>query len=418
MSTLVTIASGDLITNSRADINGNFTALNTDKEEVSNKSTDTSMAANSDTLYPSQKAVKTFVESIVTVNASEVVKGAVEEATDAEMDAGSATGGTGAKLFVTPAKLVAFFSGFGDGSDGALAISSGTTTLAGDKQYTSISVTGTAILDTAGYRIYCQGTVTVDASSGACIKNNGGAGGNASAGTAGTAGTVAPGVTVPAGIVGKVGATGRSTTGTGASGTAGNNITLSIGVVGVAGGTGGTAGGGNNGGAGGAAGTLSASANKLATIADTSPLADYVFATNTFAAVKGASGSGSGGAGGQNGSAVTTGGGGGSGASGGCVFIAAKQFILTGAGAIQATGGAGGNGGNGNGTGGGEVGGGGGGGGGAGGQVILIYHFLNDSSLISIAGGAGGTGGTQANGGSDGATGTTGTTGKKYLIQV
>ena len=136
MSTLVTIASGDLITNSRADINGNFTALNTDKEEVSNKSTDTSMAANSDTLYPSQKAVKTFVESIVTVNASEVVKGAVEEATDAEMDAGSATGGTGAKLFVTPAKLVAFFSGFGDGSDGALAISSGTTTLAGDKQYT------------------------------------------------------------------------------------------------------------------------------------------------------------------------------------------------------------------------------------------------------------------------------------------
>jgi len=369
MSTLVTIQSTDLITNSRADINDNFSALNTDKMETSVLDTDTTLAANSDAKIPSQKAVKAYVDATVTVDASEVVKGAVEEATDAEMDAGSATGSTGAKLFITPAKLVSFLSGFGDGSDGALSISSGTTTLTADKQYTSISVSGTAILETAGYRIYCQGTVTVDATSGACIRNNGGAGGNASAGTGGTAGTVAPGVNVPAGVAGKDGANGRSSTGTGASGTAGDNTTLSIGVVGVAGGAGGGAGGGNNGGAGGAAGTISVSANKLATIADTSPLADYALSTNTFAAVKGGSGSGSGGAGGQNGSAVTSGAGGGSGASGGCVFIAAKQFTLSGTGAIQAKGGAGGNGGNANGTGGGIVGGGGGGAGGAGGQA-------------------------------------------------
>jgi len=40
-----------------------------------------------------------------TGRASETAEGTVEEATDAEVTAGTATGGTGAKLFVTPAKL-------------------------------------------------------------------------------------------------------------------------------------------------------------------------------------------------------------------------------------------------------------------------------------------------------------------------
>lgn len=40
-------------------------------------------------------------------NASETVQGVVEEATQVETDAGAAVGGTGAKLFVTPAKLQA-----------------------------------------------------------------------------------------------------------------------------------------------------------------------------------------------------------------------------------------------------------------------------------------------------------------------
>ena len=43
MSTLVTIASGDLISNSRADINGNFTALNNEKIETSVLDTDTAL---------------------------------------------------------------------------------------------------------------------------------------------------------------------------------------------------------------------------------------------------------------------------------------------------------------------------------------------------------------------------------------
>lgn len=63
MSTIVTIASGDSITNSRADLNTNFQNLNTDKEETSNKDTDTTLAANSDTKYPSQRAVKAYVDA-------------------------------------------------------------------------------------------------------------------------------------------------------------------------------------------------------------------------------------------------------------------------------------------------------------------------------------------------------------------
>jgi hypothetical protein len=65
MSTLTTIQSTDLITNSRADINGNFSALNTDKLETSVLDTDTTLAANSDSKVATQKAVKAYVNSFV-----------------------------------------------------------------------------------------------------------------------------------------------------------------------------------------------------------------------------------------------------------------------------------------------------------------------------------------------------------------
>ncbi len=103
MSTIVTIQSTDLITNSRADINSNFSALNTDKIETSVLDTDTTLAANSDAKIATQKAVKAYVDAGGNVNASTTVKGIVEEATDAEVTAGTATGATGARLFVNPA---------------------------------------------------------------------------------------------------------------------------------------------------------------------------------------------------------------------------------------------------------------------------------------------------------------------------
>ncbi len=63
MSTLTTIQASDLITNSRADINNNFSALNTDKMETSVLDTDTSLAANSDSKVATQKAVKTYIDT-------------------------------------------------------------------------------------------------------------------------------------------------------------------------------------------------------------------------------------------------------------------------------------------------------------------------------------------------------------------
>ena len=51
-------------------------------------------------------------------NASETAKGVVEEATDAEVAAGTATGATGAKLFVTPAKLSTALGA--EGTEGAV----------------------------------------------------------------------------------------------------------------------------------------------------------------------------------------------------------------------------------------------------------------------------------------------------------
>lgn len=70
MATITTINASDNISDSREDINTNFSNLNTDKlessditgkEDVSNKKT--SLADNSDTFYPSQKAVKTAVDA-------------------------------------------------------------------------------------------------------------------------------------------------------------------------------------------------------------------------------------------------------------------------------------------------------------------------------------------------------------------
>lgn len=65
MSAITTIQGTDLITNSRTVINANFAALNADKIETSVIDTDTTLAANSDSKLPSQKAVKAYVDASV-----------------------------------------------------------------------------------------------------------------------------------------------------------------------------------------------------------------------------------------------------------------------------------------------------------------------------------------------------------------
>jgi hypothetical protein len=113
MTTIVTINGGDLIANSRTDINTNFANLNSDKIETSVLDTDSSLAANSDARIASQKAVKAYIDTLGGANASETVRGIVEEATDAEVTAGTAVGATGAKLMVTPAKLATRITALG-----------------------------------------------------------------------------------------------------------------------------------------------------------------------------------------------------------------------------------------------------------------------------------------------------------------
>lgn len=64
MSTITTIQGTDVISNSRTDINTNFSNLNTDKIETSYLDTDTTLAANSDSKIATQKATKTYVDSV------------------------------------------------------------------------------------------------------------------------------------------------------------------------------------------------------------------------------------------------------------------------------------------------------------------------------------------------------------------
>lgn len=102
MSTITTINGVDAISTSRTTINTNFSNLNTDKIETSTLDTDTTLAANSDSKIATQKAVKAYVDSGGNVNASTTARGIVELATQAEFNARTSTGATGAKLVVTP----------------------------------------------------------------------------------------------------------------------------------------------------------------------------------------------------------------------------------------------------------------------------------------------------------------------------
>lgn len=107
MSTITALVGTDGITtaNSMTKINTNFSNLNADKIETSTLDTDTSLAANSDSKIATQKAVKTYIDTSGGANASTTVRGIVEEATAAEITAGTATGATGARLYVNPNTL-------------------------------------------------------------------------------------------------------------------------------------------------------------------------------------------------------------------------------------------------------------------------------------------------------------------------
>lgn len=378
MSTITTILGGDFETNSRTVINTNFSNLNTDKFETSNIDTDTALAANSDTKVASQKAVKTYIDTVGGANASTTVRGVVEEATAAEVTARTAAGGTGARLFVNPGSLGNLIKFGGTGTDGALSITSGTTTIdcanasVVTKNYTSISITGGKL---AFSNPNVNGTIIILRSQGAVTITSG----------------TSP--AIDASAMGGNGGTGGATNGS--AGNNGINGGSTIVVATVFG----------NGGQGGASPqTGAAGGTRLAIIA---PIANIM---PLFC------GAGAGGGGGSSGSNFTSGGGGGGsainpggtatssstsgsspggngGRGGGALYIeCAGAYNCTST--ISVAGGAGTSGNNANA---------GAGGGGGGGTIIVRYGSLTaDSGTYTVTGGAAGATGIAAGAGGDG----------------
>jgi hypothetical protein len=275
---------------------------------------------------------------------------------------------------------------YGDGSDGDLTASSGTTTLTRDTFFNNVTLTGTAKINTNGHHYFVAGVEDLSNAGANAIHCNGNAGGNGSGTTGGTAAAVVASAEV--GGSASTPTAGGAGAGSGGPGVQAAAVTSGTGNGGAsgAGGKGGNGGGGNNGGAS-RAGASATNARSFRRIA-----VDLLFGSTLF----GGGQSSPGGSGGGASNAVDGGGGGGGASGAGVLWHSAKALILsssTAAGAIAAIGGAGGNGANGavnNGAGGGA-----GAGGAGGGWVIGIFGSVTGakSGVIAATGGAGGSGG-------------------------
>jgi hypothetical protein len=274
---------------------------------------------------------------------------------------------------------------FGDGSDGAITFD-GTTTLLGIVPSSSTyqltrdifladgsTINSGVIIDTHGWRILCQGTLTNNGTiqSNGSVSSSGGNGANTNSVGGGTKG-----------------ANGRSTAGAGANGT--NSAGYAFGGVG---GTGG-----GNTGTAGVGGTITTgnpnSPRDLASFLSGVAIFPLEAGSTVYALM-----GGTGGGAGAYASGTKSGAGGG---GGGTVHIRARHIINT-SGTIQALGGAG--------TAATGTGNADGGGGGGGGKVELLYQTRTGNTPL-VTGGVGGAGiGT-------GATGATGSSGNIYYNQV
>ena len=329
---------------------------------------------------------------------------------------------------------------YGDGSDGALTVSSGTTTITSPKNYSDVTVANGATLVIKNAIIRIQGTLTVGATG--TVHCDGTAGGALGAGLSGFGNdTVANGAAYSLTIGG--GASGSS----GVPHSVSSSLTTLAGIgfsIGgsAAGGSGGLgcsslgAGSSTSGGAGGSAGTVITpvypdaviyhpgfvdgrtsvgGANENIYASDST----HIIPVASLIALRGGSGGGGGAgagapAGGDtdsglptnpNGWGWTAGGPGAGGAGGGVLIIFARKISFGAADRVHAKGGNGENGTNVT-THSGQAEGGGGGGGG--GRVGMFYGLNLGSFGLTSACVAGGTGGTGVNSGGTGATGATG----------
>jgi len=309
---------------------------------------------------------------------------------------------------------------YGDGSDGDVTISANTTNTR-DMFYNNLTLSGAAINNTGGYRIFVKGKLTRSGT--AKITNNGGAGGaggagsGGGAGTAGTAGTAPAGVTVPlpaaavAGVAGVYQTVNGKTNGN--NGLAGNSLTNTI-----ASSTTFTAGAGGNGTSVGAGTATGGTKGTDSTSTQTTAMPRSLLTATTLSFPGGTSitllrpsaGSPSGGSGGastDSSGVCGSGGSGGSGAPGGMIWIAARSILDIGTGTMfEAKGGDGGAGGAGGGAGTNNYGCGGGAAGvaGGGGVVVKIYDDIQGTVTSDVSAGTGGAVGTGTSNGTGSAT--------------
>lgn len=274
---------------------------------------------------------------------------------------------------------------FSDGSDGDLTLTSGTTVLTRDQFYRNVTISGTGILNSAGFKIFVSGTLDLtNAPAGAIFRSsfNGVSASGSTGGSGGSGGSASTTGAAAGAVSGSAGGTGVITANTTVQATAIVSQTTSLG--------------GSNGASGGG-GTTTGSAN---------PRTQVAAQVNSFyridhQIIRGSSlfGGGMSGAGGTagGGDGTNAGAGGGGGAGGGAIVVIFANTIVRGsstaAGCISAKGG---NGGNGAVSTLGTTGGGGGGSGGGGGVVIIYYGSLTGTTAtnaIDVSGGNGGNGG-------------------------
>lgn len=287
------------------------------------------------------------------------------------------------------------YMSYGDGSDGNVVISSGTTTLTKDMYYNNLTLNGTGSINTNNFKIFIAGVLDITAAPAGAIQNNGLAGNAASASTPGAALSALTANTLGVAGLGGVGA--ASSTAVGVTGTAGVSPTV---------GNGGTSG---QGGAGGTNGTNLGGAAK-AGVAATLPFPIRRWETEFLKGITliGGGVSGSSGASGGGDGTNSSGAGGGGGNGGGVIAIFARTILRgpnTALGAIQSNGGNGGAGGTPT-TG--ICGGGGGAGGAGGGWIFIAFEKLAGSKStqsIQANGGSGAVGGAGIGSGAIGGQG-------------
>ncbi len=290
---------------------------------------------------------------------------------------------------------------FGSGSDGDLTSSAGTTTLTKPTHYNDVTLTGTAKIHTAGWPLWVNGVLNLDAAAAGAINFDG----NDAVLNTGGLQLFGAWFGGDAAVTQQGGNAGSSGTGVGGLGGAGTHLTPSNGGENGQGGTGGTGNGGAN--AGGSGGGNPSAPTRFSQQAWFTSLFGWLSGVAT--PIKGGgsgSGGGGGGGGGGSGNRGHSGGGG-----GGTVVVYARTISRTAStavGAIRSRGGAAAVGSAGIGT---DRGGGGGGGSGGGGGAYVFCGGVTGASAtnaITSPGGAptaGGNGSGTGLGGNGGGAG-------------